>query len=118
MKKKSKPLEFLEAANKDPKIGLKIFKAVEKGNMLMAKEVVEIARQLGYTFSREEFETDVKKDIEARFAAGDISVASAISKKFASDAPESACSKGCLSYTVSWHPDPDVLKQLGKPVER
>ncbi len=118
MKQQSKPLDFLKKANKDTALSVKIYKAIEKGNLVMAKEVLEIAKKAGFSFTKEEFENDVRKDIEKRFAAGDISIASAISKKVVSDAPESACSKGCLSYTTNYHPSAAVLEYLKRPVNK
>lgn len=96
----SKPLEFLAKAQEDPKIADRVFAAVEKGGMVTAEEVLRIASEAGFSFTREEFERDVRKNLEERFAAGDQSLATMLKTK---GPPQSSCAKGCLSYTVSWH---------------
>src|SRR5438477_13062862 len=99
--KYSQPLEFLAKAQEDPKISDRVLAAVEKGGQVTAEEVVRIAREAGFSFSKEEFEKAVRQNIEERFAAGEEGLATTLKTK---KPPESSCAKGCLSYTVSWHP--------------
>ncbi len=102
--RRSGPLEFLSRAQKDPKISASVKAAVEKSYTSMADEVMRIAREAGYRFTKEEFQSEVRRSIESRFAAGDKNLADLIGTK-AATALESSCAKGCLSYTKSWHPD-------------
>jgi hypothetical protein len=47
----------------------------------------------------------VRADIIRRYRAGEHGLASVVN---VDDPPESSCAKGCLSYTVSYHPDPII----------
>ena len=97
----SKPLEFLAKAQEDPQISDRVFAAVERGGLVTAEEVLRIASEAGFSFTREEFERDVRKKLDERFAAGEHGLATMLKPK---KPPQSSCAKGCLSYTVSWHP--------------
>jgi Nif11 domain len=101
MPKQSNPLEFLAKAQEDPKLSARVLKAVEKGGRLTAAEVVQIAKKAGFSFTRQAFEKAVRRSIEERFAAGERDLATMVNAK---NPPESSCAKGCLSYTISWHP--------------
>jgi hypothetical protein len=113
-KKQSKPLEFLAKAQKDRKLIARVLAAVEKGGKVTAAEVLRIARADGYSFTRQQFEKAVRHSIVERFAAGEVGLAPVVNVE---DAPESSCSKGCLSYTISYHPDPDPLGEIGPAVD-
>ena len=102
--KRSSPLEFLKKAQKHPKLSARVLSAVERGSMVTAEEVLQIAKEFGFTFTRRQFESAVKQDMAERFAAGDASLADVTGKKRPKGPPESSCAKGCLSYTKSWHP--------------
>jgi hypothetical protein len=117
MKHGSDPLEFLKKTQNDPELSLRILQAIEKGNMSTAKEVMAIAKEQGFSFDRDEFEQAVRKDIAERFAAGDKTLTNVVDKKRVSESPESSCAKGCLSYTISWHPDPRTKNPASRPVE-
>src|SRR5262245_46712575 len=99
------PMDFLRHSQIDPKLSKQILEAIEKGGMVTAKEVLRIAKEAGYSFSREEFEIAVRSSIVERYRAGEHGLASVVN---ANDPPESSCAKGCLSYTTSWHPDPII----------
>jgi hypothetical protein len=101
---KAGPLAFLAKAQKDAKLSARVQAAVERGNMVTAEEVLQIAKEFGYTFTRREFESAVKRSMEERFAAGDQSLADVAGRRKPKGPPESSCAKGCLSYTKSWHP--------------
>ena len=104
--KRSKPLEFLAQAQKNPKLSARVLAAVERGGKVTAEEVLQIAREFGYKFTKGQFEQAVRRDIAERFKAGDPSLTVGATKKPTPKPkpPESSCAKGCLSYTVSWHP--------------
>ena len=104
--KRSQPLEFLKKAQKDRKLSTRVLAAVERGGKVTAEEVMQIAKEFGFKFTRGEFERDVRQDMAARFAAGDESLVDVAAKPKPKPPkpPESSCAKGCLSYTKSWHP--------------
>jgi hypothetical protein len=78
---------------------------MEKGALVTAEEIMKIARSAGFEFSKEEFESAVRRNMEERFASGEIGLADAVAAKKKPKPPlESSCAKGCLSYTKSWHP--------------
>lgn len=104
---RSKTLQFLAKAQTDRKISARVLAAVERGGKVTAEEVLEIAREFGFKISRAEFERDALRDIQRRYAAGeeDLGVALAVKKpKPKPKPPLSSCAKGCLSWTVNWHP--------------
>jgi|GEM_PF-1463359 len=100
--KQSQPLQFLEKAQKDPKLSARVQLAVERGGKVTAEEVLQIAQEFGFSFTRSEFERDVRRSMAERFAAGDESLADVTNQP--RNALESSCAKGCLSLTKSWHP--------------
>ncbi len=104
--KRSKTLAFLARAQKDRKLGARVLAAVERGGKVTAEEVLQIAKEFGYSITRAGFEKEVRRDLERRFAAGEQDLALVLGKKTKPKPkpPESSCAKGCLSYTVSWHP--------------
>jgi nitrogen fixation uncharacterized protein len=102
--KQASPIEFLRQAQKDPKLSARVLAAVERGGKVTADEVLEIAREFGYSFSRAEFEREVKRDMAERFKAGDESLADVAGRRRPPRPPLSSCARGCLSYTKSWHP--------------
>ena len=108
--KRAKPStvnEFLKKAQKDPKLSARVLKAIERGGRVTADEVLEIAQEFGYSFTKNEFESEVRRDIDARIAAGDeelAGLAAARRRRRRPRPPESTCARGCLSYTISWHP--------------
>jgi hypothetical protein len=106
---RSKPLQFLAKAQKDRKLSDRVLAAVERGGKVTAEEVMQIAKEFGFKFSRKQFEREVLRDMAARFRAGDESLADVVAAakpkpKPKPKPPESSCAKGCLSYTKSWHP--------------
>jgi predicted ribosomally synthesized peptide with nif11-like leader len=109
MKKQSKTLEFLEKAQKDPKLSARIEAAVERGGKLTGEEVLQIAQEFGYSFTRDEFEGEVRRNIAERFAAGEANLADVAGARKPAKPLESSCAKGCLSYTKSWHPPREIL---------
>lgn len=104
--KRSKTLEFLAKAQKNQRLGARIFAAVERGGKVTAEEILQIAKEFGYSITRAEFEREARRDLENRFAAGEEDLAVALGKKKRPRPrpPESSCAKGCLSWTVNWHP--------------
>lgn len=96
-------IRFLDAANQDPELNKRIKAALERAALSSAEEIMKIASEAGYSFSRDDFEATVRTTMRERFAAGEIQLADAVSagKKVPL---ESSCAKGCLSYTKSWHP--------------
>jgi hypothetical protein len=110
--KRSKTLEFLAKAEKDPRLGRRVFAAVARGGRVTADEVLEIAREFGFSLTRAQFEKEALRDMERRFAAGeqDLAVALGKKKKPKPKPPESSCAKGCLSWTVNWHPPIEAAK--------
>lgn len=110
--KRSKTVEFLAKAEKDPKLGQRVFAAVERGGRVTAEEVLEIAKEFGFSLTRAQFEKEALRDIERRFAAGeqDLAVPLGKKKKPKPKPPESSCAKGCLSWTVNWHPPAQAVR--------
>jgi hypothetical protein len=102
--KQGSPIEFLTQAQKDPKLSARVLGAVERGGRVTAEEVLEIAQEFGYSFSRAEFEREVKRDMAERFKAGDESLADVVGKKKPTRPPQSSCARGCVSWTTNWHP--------------
>jgi predicted ribosomally synthesized peptide with nif11-like leader len=111
MKKRSKPLEFLEKAQKDPKLSARVEAAVERGGKLIGEEVLQIAKEFGFSFTRNEFEKEVRRNMAERFAAGEAGLADMARAR---KPLESSCAKGCLSYTKSWHPPREILASSKK----
>jgi hypothetical protein len=106
MDKRSTTLRFLQEAQSDPKLGARVLLAVERGGRVTADEVMQIAREFGYTFTRAEFEREARRNFKERFSAGEqiVGEMAAKKKKPKPKPPQSSCAQGCLSYTVSWHP--------------
>jgi hypothetical protein len=109
MSTKSQPLEFLARTQTDDKLGARVVAAFERGANLTTDEVIQIAHEFGYSFTRHEFQDDVKRDIAARFAAGEAGLADVVDR-MSTTSLESACSSGCLSWTRSWHEVMSVRK--------
>jgi hypothetical protein len=109
--KKSNPLEFLAKAQENPKLSARVLTAVERGGKLTAEEILQIAHEFGYSFTKSEFEKAVRRKFANRFAAFEdmVETKAALKKKPKPKPPESSCAKGCLSYTVSWHPSRVVV---------
>lgn len=101
--KQSKALEFLDKAQKDPKLSARVLAAVEKGGKVTAQEVLKIAKASGFSFTRAQFERAVKRDYAKRFAAGEKDLGDVVAR-VRPRPPLSSCARGCLSYTKSWHP--------------
>jgi hypothetical protein len=101
--KRSDPLEFLKQAQKNKKLSARVLAAVERGNLVTAEEVLQIAGEFGFSFSRQQFEKAVKKDIAERFKGKNLSEAQAKPKK-PRRPPRSSCARGCLSWTISFCP--------------
>jgi Nif11 domain len=104
--KRSATIDFLAKAQKNQKLGARILAAVERGGKTTAEEVLEIAREFGFSLTRAQFEREARQDLERRFAAGEDDLAAALGKKIKPKPkpPQSSCAKGCLSWTVNWHP--------------
>ena len=99
------PIKFLDAANIDADINQKVQHAMEKGALITAEEIMKIARSAGFEFSKDEFESAVRRNMEERFASGESALANDVAAKKRPKPPlESSCAKGCLSYTTTWHP--------------
>ncbi len=108
--RRSQPLKFLAKAQEDPKLSARVLAAIERGGKLTAEEIMQIAHEFGYQFTKREFEKEVKRTFAARFAASPEGRGSAVlakKKKPKPKPPESSCAKGCLSYTVNYHPPLD-----------
>ncbi len=104
--KKPKPLQFLELAKRNQKVSDRLLAAVERGNKVTSDEVLQIAKEFGFSFTQAELERALKADLAARYKAGEEHLADVVKKPRARapQPPESACSRGCLSYTRTWHP--------------
>ncbi len=105
--KRTNPLDFLAHAQKNPKLSNRVLAAVERGNMVTAEEILQIAKEFGYAFTRQKFEQAVKTTIAKQFKGKDLSAEQVAKKKkkpIVKKPPLSSCARGCLSYTVSWHP--------------
>jgi hypothetical protein len=102
--KRSSPIDFLARAREDPTLSARVLAAVERGGRVTAEEVLEIAREFGYSFSRGDFEREVKRDMARRFKAGDETLADVAGRKRPPRPPLSSCARGCLSWTKNWHP--------------
>jgi Nif11 domain len=105
MKKSSDPMAFLAKAQEDDRLSRRLIAALERGGQVTASEVLDIAQEFGYSFSRSEFEKAVKRDYVTRFAAGDESLADVARAKPKPKPPQSSCAKGCLSWTKSYCPN-------------
>lgn len=108
---KDSPTDFLSAATKDARLTKRVHAAVERGNRVTAEEVLQIAEEFGYSFTRAEFERAVLGDMRKRFEAGDDTLNAVFAKKPkpTPKPPMSSCAKGCVSWTVNWCPDPTLL---------
>src|SRR5437870_2445836 len=109
MSKRSQALEFLEQAKADPKLSTHIRKIFEKHGQAQAAEIRKIARRAGYTFSQSQFQKTVKGKIANKFSAGPSkhggsAPVHSMKRKPIKQAPESACSRGCLSWSHNWCP--------------
>jgi hypothetical protein len=105
MDKQSKVVEFLEKANGDPKLAGRLYKVFGKHGRAQAAEILKIARVAGYTFTRGQFESAVMGGIATRFRAKKSKAgrrSAALKPK--PRPPQSACSRGCLSWTVNFCP--------------
>jgi hypothetical protein len=107
MADRSAPLAFLEQARTDRKLSERVLRAVERGGNVTAAEISEIAAEFGYTFTRAEFERDVRKAFADRIEAPESQTTRALRRprRPRPKPPESSCAKGCLSYTINWHPE-------------
>jgi hypothetical protein len=97
---KSNPLDFLTQAQESPELSARVLAAVERGNMVTAEEVLQIAKEFGFSFSKQQFEKAVKKAIAEQFKGKNLSEAQVVGLKTRRP-PMSSCARGCLSYTVS-----------------
>ena len=97
------PIRFLDAANADPELNARVQAAFERGAMTSASEIMRLAEEAGFSFTQQEFESAVRKNMQRRFAAGAIELADVV-RQSSKEPLESSCAKGCLSYTKSWHP--------------
>lgn len=104
------PLDFLAIAQSDAAVGKRVLAAVERGYKVSAEEVLQIAEEFGYSFSRTEFEQAVKADLVSRFREGEASLDAVVGRRKPKRPPLSSCAKGCLSYTVSWHPPVEATR--------
>ena len=95
MKKSSDPMAFLDKAKKDSRLSRRLTAALERGGQVTASEVLDIAQEFGYSFTRSQFEKAVKRDYVARFAAGDESLADVARAKPKPRPPQSSCARGC-----------------------
>lgn len=102
--KKSKPLQFLEKAEKDPKLSARVIAAIERGGKVTAEEVIQIANEFGFSFTQKEFEKEVMRNMADRLGAGDDEIAKAAKPKPVPRPPLSTCARGCLSWTKSYCP--------------
>jgi hypothetical protein len=103
--RKSKPLQFLEKAETDPKLSARVDKAIERGGKVTAEEVLQIANEFGFSFTRKEFEKEMTRNMAERFDAGEAQLARPTKPKPKPKPPlESTCAKGCLSWTINYCP--------------
>jgi hypothetical protein len=103
--RKSKPLQFLEKAEKDPKLSARVLAAIERGGKVTAEEVIQIANEFGFSFTQKEFEKEMMRNMAERFGAGDEELAAVAAKpKPVPKPPLSSCARGCLSWTRNYCP--------------
>ena len=77
----SDPIEFLDAANTDPELNARVLAAFERGAMASAGEIMRLAEEAGFSFTRQEFESAVSKNMQQRFAAGAIELADVVRQR-------------------------------------
>jgi hypothetical protein len=104
------PLDFLSTAQTDAEVGRRVLAAVERGYQVSADEVLQIAEEFGYSFTKSEFERAVKADLVSRLRTGEDSLDVVVGARKPKRPPMSSCARGCLSYTVSWHPPVDTKR--------
>ena len=102
--RKSKPLQFLEKAETDPKLSARVIKAIERGGKVTAEEVVQIANEFGFSFTQKEFEKEVERNIGERFGGGEEELARAAKPKPVPKPPLSTCARKCLSWSKTYCP--------------
>jgi nitrogen fixation uncharacterized protein len=103
--KRSRTMEFLAKAQKDRKLGARLLAALERGGTVTAGEVLQIAKEFGYSLTRAQFEREALRDLERRFEQGETDLGIILGKgmKPRPKPPQSSCAKGCLSWTVNYH---------------
>ena len=111
MAKQSNPLEFLVKAQTNPKISARVLAALERGNKVMAEEVLQIAKEFGYSFTQSQFENEVKKAFKSKFDYEELEYYPGLPREVARRRPRprppmSTCPRGCVSWTTNWHPAP------------
>jgi predicted ribosomally synthesized peptide with nif11-like leader len=103
MHKQSSPSQFLTRAETDPQLSARVAEAIEHGGNVTMDAVLRIADEAGFSFTREEFQEASKRRMEQRFSVGEVSAELSSKKR----APMSACSRGFLSWTISYCPTRD-----------
>ena len=106
MPKESTALRFLQDAESDPVLSARVLRALERGGRVTAEEIMEIAKEFGYSFSRTQFESDVRNSFKDRLAPGEQIITELARKKGKPKPkpPDSSCAKGCVSWTTNYHP--------------
>lgn len=99
----SDPLAFLDLVNMDPDLSQRVFDAITRGNLVSAEEIMGIAREAGFEFTREEFESASRANLKSRFTAGEVHLAEVVADGRKKPVP-SSCASGCVSWTTNYHP--------------
>ena len=111
MKKSSQPLKFLAQAEKNKKLRSRVVAAIERGNKVTAEEILQIAKEFGFSFSQSQLQNEAKKVISDKFETKDETGTAAMAKpkpkpkpKPVPKPPDSACAKGCISWSKTYCP--------------
>jgi hypothetical protein len=99
--------EFIAASKSDNELSSEIMKIFESHGSAAAKEILQLAHRRGFDFSQNELEESVRESA-AKEIGGEGKPGPNFSDR-TNTPPESACSRGCLSYTHNWHPEPIFL---------
>jgi hypothetical protein len=90
--------DFLQRTEKDENLRASIEKSVKAGSRVTFDRILDVASKAGYKFSEEDLRAVLKEKLKNRVSAGDFDLG-----RFASsNAPESSCASGCLSWTITY----------------
>ncbi len=97
--------EFLVESKSNEVIAAKIMEIFSKYGGDCAREISKLAGESGFHFSQGELETAARASVQEGLGG-----VAALPEVLAHEqGPESACSRGCLSYSHNWHPDVQPL---------